>query len=185
GVKVVDHGGATLRGGAPLGSASVDSAATIGAATPPGGRHSRGIGRHSQQVPNARQIDQRTSGRTLTVAQDAHQSCDELPNRPVQPQAGRTHSKRRVESTRSVAHHEWSRAMTQAMDRPAVDALDEAVNVDELIGAVAHDINADPFPLKGLDYVRFYVGNAKQAAHFYSTAFGMNLVAYRGPEQGF
>jgi len=75
--------------------------------------------------------------------------------------------------------------MTQAMNRPAVDTLDETVNVDELIGAVAHDINADPFPLKGLDYVRFYVGNAKQAAHYYSSAFGMNLVAYRGPEQGF
>ena len=75
--------------------------------------------------------------------------------------------------------------MTQAMNRPAVDTLDETVNVDELIGAVAHDINADPFPVKGLDYVRFYVGNAKQAAHYYSSAFGMNLVAYRGPEQGF
>jgi len=42
----------------------------------------------------------------------------------------------------------------------------------------------DPFPVKGIDYVAFLVGNAKQAAHFYSTAFGMTLVAYRGPEQG-
>ncbi|GGJ97837.1 4-hydroxyphenylpyruvate dioxygenase [Pilimelia anulata] len=62
--------------------------------------------------------------------------------------------------------------------------LDAEVNVDDLVGAVAHDISADPFPIKGWDHVRFYVGNAKQAAHYYSTAFGMTLVAYRGPEQG-
>ena len=42
----------------------------------------------------------------------------------------------------------------------------------------------DPFPVKGVDYVAFLVGNAKQAAHYYSAAFGMTLVAYRGPEQG-
>ncbi|HCT81831.1 MAG TPA: 4-hydroxyphenylpyruvate dioxygenase [Micromonosporaceae bacterium] len=43
----------------------------------------------------------------------------------------------------------------------------------------------DPFPVKGIDHVAFLVGNAKQAAHFYATAFGMTLVAYRGPEQGY
>jgi len=75
--------------------------------------------------------------------------------------------------------------MTQAMHRPTVESLDEPVDVDQLIGAIAHDIATDPFPVKGLDYVRFYVGNAKQAAHFYSSGFGMNLVAYRGPEQGY
>lgn len=37
---------------------------------------------------------------------------------------------------------------------------------------------ADPFPVKGMDAVVFAVGNAKQAAHYYSTAFGMKLVAY-------
>jgi 4-hydroxyphenylpyruvate dioxygenase len=35
-----------------------------------------------------------------------------------------------------------------------------------------------------MDAVVFAVGNAKQAAHYYSTAFGMKLVAYRGPENG-
>jgi 4-hydroxyphenylpyruvate dioxygenase len=55
---------------------------------------------------------------------------------------------------------------------------------DDLIGAVDHDITEDPFPVKGIDHVRFMVGNAKQAAHYYSTAFGMVLVAYRGPETG-
>ena len=43
----------------------------------------------------------------------------------------------------------------------------------------------DVFPVKGVDYLQFLVGNAKQAAHYYSTAFGMTCVAYRGPEQGY
>lgn len=43
---------------------------------------------------------------------------------------------------------------------------------------------ADPFPVKGMDAVVFAVGNAKQAAHYYSVAFGMKLVAYSGPENG-
>jgi 4-hydroxyphenylpyruvate dioxygenase len=42
----------------------------------------------------------------------------------------------------------------------------------------------DPFPVKGMDAVVFAVGNAKQAASYYSTAFGMKLVAYSGPEYG-
>jgi 4-hydroxyphenylpyruvate dioxygenase len=42
----------------------------------------------------------------------------------------------------------------------------------------------DFLPLNGTDYVEFYVGNAKQAAHFYRSAFGMRLTAYRGPETG-
>jgi len=45
-------------------------------------------------------------------------------------------------------------------------------------------IDADPFPLRGMDAVVFAVGNAKQAAHWYSTAFGMQVVAYSGPETG-
>jgi 4-hydroxyphenylpyruvate dioxygenase len=38
--------------------------------------------------------------------------------------------------------------------------------------------------LNGIDYVEFYVGNARQAAHFYRTALGMRLIAYCGPENG-
>jgi 4-hydroxyphenylpyruvate dioxygenase len=45
-------------------------------------------------------------------------------------------------------------------------------------------VEEDFLPLNGTDYVEFYVGNAKQAAHFYRSAFGMELVAYRGPETG-
>jgi 4-hydroxyphenylpyruvate dioxygenase len=43
---------------------------------------------------------------------------------------------------------------------------------------------ADFLPLDGTDYVEFYVGNAKQAAHFYKTAFGFQSLAYAGPETG-
>ena len=46
--------------------------------------------------------------------------------------------------------------------------------------AVANDF----LPLQGTDYVEFYVGNAKQAAHFYKTAFGFQSLAYAGPETG-
>jgi len=42
----------------------------------------------------------------------------------------------------------------------------------------------DTFPINGTDYIEFYVGNAKQAAHYYRSAFGFQLVAYRGPETG-
>jgi 4-hydroxyphenylpyruvate dioxygenase len=44
--------------------------------------------------------------------------------------------------------------------------------------------HADEFPVTGMDAVVFAVGNARQAAHYYSTAFGMKVVAYRGPETG-
>jgi len=53
---------------------------------------------------------------------------------------------------------------------------------------IATDTNqtktADFLPLLGTDYVEFYVGNAKQAAHFYKTAFGFQSLAYAGPETG-
>jgi 4-hydroxyphenylpyruvate dioxygenase len=48
----------------------------------------------------------------------------------------------------------------------------------------ATDTHADFLPLHGTDYVEFYVGNAKQAAHFYKTAFGFQSLAYAGPETG-
>ncbi len=49
---------------------------------------------------------------------------------------------------------------------------------------VALNNNTDFLPLQGTDYVEFYVGNAKQAAHFYKTAFGFQSLAYAGPETG-
>ena len=65
-------------------------------------------------------------------------------------------------------------------DLSSPDAVAEA----DLVGAVEHDHAGDPFPVLGMDHVHFAVGNARQAAHFYSSAFGMTCVAYRGPETG-
>jgi 4-hydroxyphenylpyruvate dioxygenase len=48
----------------------------------------------------------------------------------------------------------------------------------------ATNATQDFLPLQGTDYVEFYVGNAKQAAHFYKTAFGFQSLAYAGPETG-
>jgi 4-hydroxyphenylpyruvate dioxygenase len=44
--------------------------------------------------------------------------------------------------------------------------------------------STDFLPLEGTDYVEFYVGNAKQAAHYYMNAFGFQALAYSGPETG-
>ena len=46
------------------------------------------------------------------------------------------------------------------------------------------DATTDTFPINGTDFVELYVGNAKQSALFYETAFGFRRVAYRGPETG-
>jgi 4-hydroxyphenylpyruvate dioxygenase len=43
---------------------------------------------------------------------------------------------------------------------------------------------ADFLPINGTDYIEFYVGNAKQSAYFYRSAFGFSLVAYAGLETG-
>ena len=50
--------------------------------------------------------------------------------------------------------------------------------------ALTDNTPIDFLPLQGTDYVEFYVGNAKQAAHFYKTAFGFQSLAYAGPETG-
>ncbi len=44
--------------------------------------------------------------------------------------------------------------------------------------------SSDFLPINGTDYVEFYVGNAKQAAHYYQTAFGFQPLAYAGLETG-
>ncbi|WP_026876414.1 4-hydroxyphenylpyruvate dioxygenase [Jiangella gansuensis] len=54
----------------------------------------------------------------------------------------------------------------------------------QLVGLVEYDESTDPFPVTAMDAVVFVVGNATQAAHFYQSAFGMELVAYSGPETG-
>jgi 4-hydroxyphenylpyruvate dioxygenase len=54
----------------------------------------------------------------------------------------------------------------------------------QLVGLVEYDGAADPFPVTGWDAAVWVVGNALQTAHFFQSAFGMELVAYSGPETG-
>ena len=75
---------------------------------------------------------------------------------------------------------------------PVIPALTDAERAAELspeqlrqlVGLVEYDASADPFPVTGWDAVVFVVGNATQTAHFYQSAFGMELVGYSGPETG-
>ena len=53
-----------------------------------------------------------------------------------------------------------------------------------LVGLVDYDDGRDPFPVTGWDAVVWAVGNATQAAQFYQAVYGMELLAYSGPETG-
>ncbi len=53
-----------------------------------------------------------------------------------------------------------------------------------LVGLVEHDDSADPFPVTGWDALVWAVGNATQAAAYYENVYGMQVVAYSGPETG-
>jgi 4-hydroxyphenylpyruvate dioxygenase len=59
-----------------------------------------------------------------------------------------------------------------------------AEELAQLVGLVEHDESKDPFPVTGWDAVVFVVGNATQAAHYYQSVWGMELVGYTGPEHG-
>jgi len=54
----------------------------------------------------------------------------------------------------------------------------------QLVGLVDYDETKDRFPVTGWDALVFVVGNATQTSHFFQSAFGMELVAYSGPETG-
>lgn len=54
----------------------------------------------------------------------------------------------------------------------------------QLVGLVEYDEQNDPFPVTGWDAVVWVVGNAAQTAHYFQSAYGMELVAYSGPETG-
>src|SRR5690606_16243502 len=56
--------------------------------------------------------------------------------------------------------------------------------LQRLVGLVEYDAASDPFPVTGWDAIVWVVGNATQCAHFFVSAFGMDLVAYSGPETG-
>ncbi|WP_372493502.1 4-hydroxyphenylpyruvate dioxygenase [Prauserella alba] len=75
---------------------------------------------------------------------------------------------------------------TESAMTPSEQAIDD-IDYDQLrrlVGLVDHDDSTDPFPVKAMDAVVFAVGNATQTAWFYQAAFGMQLVAYAGPETG-
>ncbi len=54
----------------------------------------------------------------------------------------------------------------------------------QLVGLVEYDAEQDKFPVTGWDAICFVVGNATQAAHYYASTWGMELIAYSGPENG-
>jgi 4-hydroxyphenylpyruvate dioxygenase len=54
----------------------------------------------------------------------------------------------------------------------------------QLVGLVDYDAARDPFPVTGWDAIVWAVGNATQAAQFFQNVYGMELVAYSGPEVG-
>ena len=60
----------------------------------------------------------------------------------------------------------------------------DAEQLSRLVGLVEYDAGGDPFPVTGWDAVVWAVGNATQAAHLYQAVYGMELVAYSGPETG-
>src|SRR6187399_1171153 len=67
------------------------------------------------------------------------------------------------------------------------DELKADLTVDQLkqlVGLVEYDEDGDVFPVTGWDAIVFVVGNATQTAHYYQSAWGMELVAYSGPENG-
>lgn len=64
------------------------------------------------------------------------------------------------------------------------DAGLTAEQLSQLVGLVDYDESQDPFPVTGWDSIVFVVGNATQAAHYYQSVWGMELIAYTGPEHG-
>ncbi|MCU1535699.1 MAG: 4-hydroxyphenylpyruvate dioxygenase [Humibacillus sp.] len=84
--------------------------------------------------------------------------------------------------------------MTDTMPSQAPAAVDltaqeREANLDleqlkQLVGLVDYDEKTDVFPVTGWDAIVFVAGNATQSAHYYQSAWGMELVAYSGPENG-
>ncbi len=74
--------------------------------------------------------------------------------------------------------------MTEQLTSDELKADLTLEQLQELVGLVEYDASKDPFPVTAMDAVGFVVGNATQAAAFYQLALGMDLEAYRGPENG-
>ena len=74
------------------------------------------------------------------------------------------------------------RGIELTADERAADL--SAEQLAQLVGLVSYDESADPFPVNAIDAVVFVCGNATQSAHYFQSAWGMELVAYSGPETG-
>ncbi|MFL6024948.1 MAG: VOC family protein, partial [Marmoricola sp.] len=74
--------------------------------------------------------------------------------------------------------------MTGALTADELKADLTLEQLQQLVGLVEYDEEGDVFPVTGWDAIVFVVGNATQAAHYYASAWGMELVAYSGPENG-
>jgi 4-hydroxyphenylpyruvate dioxygenase len=77
------------------------------------------------------------------------------------------------------------RTMTETLTQNELKADLSLEQLQQLVGLVEYDASRDPFPVTAMDAVCFVVGNATQTATFYQLALGMDLVAYRGPENGY
>jgi 4-hydroxyphenylpyruvate dioxygenase len=74
--------------------------------------------------------------------------------------------------------------MTDALTSDELKADLTLEQLHQLVGLVEYDEEQDVFPVTGWDSIVFVVGNATQAAHYYQSAWGMQLEAYSGPENG-
>src|SRR4051795_3700765 len=75
-------------------------------------------------------------------------------------------------------------AMTHALTHDELKADLTLEQLQQLVGLVEYDEDQDVFPVTGWDAIVFVVGNATQTAHYYQSAWGMQLEAYSGPENG-
>jgi 4-hydroxyphenylpyruvate dioxygenase len=80
------------------------------------------------------------------------------------------------------SHHDFDMSETLTPQEQQADLTLEQLK--QLVGLVEYDEEKDPFPVTGWDAIVFVVGNATQVAHYYQTAYGMDLVAYSGPDTG-
>ena len=90
---------------------------------------------------------------------------------------GRPHSDLMTDTTVTSASH---LDLTEQERQAGLDLQ----QLKQLVGLVEYDEKQDPFPVTGWDALVFVVGNATQAAHYYQSVWGMELVAYTGPEHG-
>src|SRR6201995_3593605 len=74
--------------------------------------------------------------------------------------------------------------LTTALTADELKADLSLEQLQQLVGLVEYDEDKDVFPVTGWDAIVFVVGNATQTAHYYQSAWGMQLEAYSGPKNG-